>query len=118
MLPSDLNPFVAASVVDSDVSNLSSCVSRGPMRASWSVVRATVVGHGCVETQQLLATGSRRRVSTLRCHVGRSLERGSATSAPMTNRRSENESAVGPMVTNIRMCIDSSIREAKTTVKG
>jgi len=36
----------------------------------------------------------------------------------MTNMRSENESAVGPMVTNIRMCIDSSIREAKTTVKG
>jgi len=38
--------------------------------------------------------------------------------ASTTNTRSENELAVGPMVTNIRMRIDSSIREAKTTVKG
>jgi hypothetical protein len=36
----------------------------------------------------------------------------------MTNEQSATSPAEWPAMTNIRMRIDSSIREAKTTVKG
>jgi hypothetical protein len=56
--------------------------------------------------------------STRRWLAGRSPVRGAVTSAPTTNVQSANWSAVGSTETNNRMRVDSSIREAKTTVKG
>jgi hypothetical protein len=44
--------------------------------------------------------------------------RGGVTPTPVMNEQSATSSAERPTVTNIRMRIDSSIREAKTTVKG
>jgi hypothetical protein len=55
---------------------------------------------------------------TQRFRGGHSPVHGSVTSTAMTNEQSAISSAERPAVTNIRMRIDSSIREAKTTVKG
>jgi hypothetical protein len=44
--------------------------------------------------------------------------RGGERSTPTTKPHSTNSSVLGPNVTNTRMRVDSSIREAKTTVKG
>jgi hypothetical protein len=81
------------------------------------MARATGAGHGCVVGPEP-ARSPLRDVSTKRWRGERSLVRGGVRSAPTTNVQSANWSAVGPTDTNTRMRIDSSIREAKTTVKG
>ena len=111
------NPFAAVSAVDSGVRNLPSCESPGQRRVSPSTARATDVGRGCVGRRQRTGWLS-LNVLTRRCLAGRSPVRGDVRSTPMTNVQSANSSAAGPTVTNTRMRIDSSIREAKTTVKG
>ena len=81
------------------------------------MVRATGEGRGCVVGPKR-ARSPLPDASTRRWLAGRSPVRGGVRSALTTNVQSTNWSAVGPTETNIRMRVDSCIREAKTTVKG